>query len=117
MKFDHLHRGSKFQMMIVRKARLLLISCCTNIRYGPLSGALRRKYQRHLSLLKLMNFLSAAPSHFLRALESLIGDDDQNHRFHKTLLRCGCVRNWVLLCLFFGGNGYGWKGNGNEAAL
>lgn len=90
MKFDHLHRVSKFQMMILLKARLLLITCCTNILYAPLSGAVRRKYKRHISLLKLMNFLSAAPSHFLRALHSLTGDDAQNHRFYKTLLRYCC---------------------------
>lgn len=90
MKFDHLHRVSKFQMMILLKARLLLITCCTNILYGPLSGALWRTHQRHISLLKLMKFLSAAPSRFLHALQSLTGDDAQNHRFHKTLLRYCC---------------------------
>jgi len=90
MKFDHLHRVSKFQMMILLKARILLITCCTNILYGPLSGALWRKFKRHISLLKLMNFLSAAPSHFLRALQSLTSGDAQNHRFHKTLLRYCC---------------------------
>lgn len=90
MKFDHLHRVSKSQMMILLKARLLLITCCTNILYGPLSGALRRKYQRHISLLKLINFLSVAPSHFLRALQSLTKDDVQNRRFHETLLRYCC---------------------------
>lgn len=90
MSFAQLHRVSKWQMNILVKTRLLLITCCTNLLHGPLCEAIWLKYQRHLSLLKLMKFLSAAPSNFLQALQSLISDDSQNDRFHKTLLRYCC---------------------------
>lgn len=90
MNFDCLHRVSKSQMIILLKARLLLITCCTNILLGPLDGLLRRKYQRHLSLLKLIKFFSAAPVNILRAFHSLSHDSLQAFGFCKALLRYCC---------------------------
>ncbi len=90
MNFDQLHQVSKCQMMILLKARLLLLSCCTNILYGPFNKIIQKKYERQISLLKLMKFLSATPTHFLRALQSLANDDILNQKFYETLLRYCC---------------------------
>ena len=90
MSFAQLHRVSRSQMMILLKVRLLLVTCCTNLLYGPLSRAIWRQHRRHLSLLKLMKFLSTAPHHFLQALDSLKKEDAQNRSFYETLLRYCC---------------------------
>ena len=90
MKFHLLHRVSKRQMTILLKARLLLITCATNILHGPLAAALRRGYRRRLSLLKFMRYLSVGPANFLRALRSLSIGDAQAHSFHKALVRYCC---------------------------
>lgn len=90
MSFAKLHQVSRSQMMILIKARLLLITCCTNILYGSLSKAIKLRYQRDISLLKLVRFLSSAPIHFLHALDSLSMTDDQNHDYYKSLKRYCC---------------------------
>ena len=90
MNFHLLHRVSKRQMMILLKARLLLITCATNILHGPLEASLRRRYGRRLSLLKFMRFLSVGPANFLRALRSLAMDDAQARGFHGALGRYCC---------------------------
>lgn len=90
MKFHVLHRVSKRQMTILLKARLLLITCATNILHGPLSAVLRRGYARRLSLLKFMRYLSAGPANFLRALRSLSIDESHARAFHKALVRYCC---------------------------
>lgn len=90
MKFHLLHRVSKRQLMILLKARLLLITCATNILHGPLAAVLRRRYQRRLSLLKFMRYLSGGQANFLRALRSLLRVDTQAHTFHKALVRYCC---------------------------
>ena len=90
MNFHLLHRVSKRQMMILLKARLLLITCATNILHGPLAAALRRDYGRRLSLLKFMRYLSVGPANFLRALRSISIDDDHARAFHKALVRYCC---------------------------
>lgn len=90
MKFHLLHRVSKRQMTILLKARLLLITCATNILHGPLAAALRHGYRRRLSLLKFMRYLSVGPANFLRALRSLSMGDAQARAFHKALVRYCC---------------------------
>ena len=77
-------------MTILLKARLLLITCATNILHGPLAAALRRGYARRLSLLKFMRYLSFGPANFLRALRSLSIADAQSCPFHKALVRYCC---------------------------
>jgi len=90
MKFPLLHRGSKRQLTILLKARLLLITCATNILHGPLAAVLRLRYERRLSLLKFMRYLSGGQMNFLRALRSLLIGDTQAHTFHKALVRYCC---------------------------
>ena len=90
MKFHLLHRVSKHQLMILLKARLLLITCATNILHGPLAAVLRRSYGRRLSLLKFMRYLSGGPLVFLRALRSLLPENAQAHTFHEALARYCC---------------------------
>lgn len=90
MKFHLLHRVSKLQMMILLKARLLLITCATNILHGPLAAALRRGYARRLSLLKFMRYLSVGPANFLRALSSLSIREAQARTFHEALVHYCC---------------------------
>jgi hypothetical protein len=90
MKFGVLHRVSKLQMLIILKARLLLIACCANIIYRPLERSLWQKYQVHISLLKLIRFLSASPANFLRAVCSLSATDREAHGFHCAVLRYCC---------------------------
>jgi hypothetical protein len=90
MKFHLLHRVSKRQMTILLKARLLLITCATNILHGPLAAVLRSRYKRRLSLLKFMRYLSGGQLNFLRALRSLLTGDAQAHTFHKALVRYCC---------------------------
>lgn len=90
MKFGTLHRVSKTQMLILLKARLLLITCCTNILYRALETTQWQKHKRRISLLKLVKFLAAAPDNLLRALKSLSADIEQSDGFHKALLRYCC---------------------------
>jgi hypothetical protein len=90
MRFHLLHRVSKRQLTILLKARLLLITCATNILHGPLEAVLRRRYERRLSLLKFMRYLSGGQLNFLRALRSLLIGDAQTHTFHKALVRYCC---------------------------
>lgn len=90
MKFDCLHRVSRNQMFILLKARLLLITCCTNILYRALENSLWRKYRSRLSLLKLIKFLSAAPANILRALKSLSLNNPQSDGFLKAVRRYCC---------------------------
>jgi hypothetical protein len=90
VKFDLLHRVSKFQMHIICKARLLLIACCTNIILGPLQLRLSQGYQARISLLKLMRFLCASPDNFIRAVLSLSADTLDAQGFTKTVLRYCC---------------------------
>ena len=90
MNFHRLHRVSKRQMNILLKARLLLIACATNILHGPLAAVLRRGYERRLSLLKFMRYLSVCPMNFLRALHSLSMGIAQARTFHKALVRYCC---------------------------
>jgi hypothetical protein len=90
MKFGNLHRVSKSQMLILLKARLLLITCCTNILYRALETTQWQKHKRRISLLKLVKFLAAAPENLLRALKSLSADMEASDGFHKALLRYCC---------------------------
>jgi hypothetical protein len=90
MKFQLLHRVSKRQMTILLKARLLLITCATNLLHGPLAAVLRHRYERRLSLLKFMRYLSGGQVNFLRALRSLLIGDAHAHTFHKALVRYCC---------------------------
>jgi hypothetical protein len=90
MKFAALHRVSKSQMLILLKARLLLITCCTNILYRALETTQWQKHKRRISLLKLVKFLSASPDNLLRAIKSLSAGIEQSDGFHKALLRYCC---------------------------
>lgn len=90
LRFDHVHRVSKTQMLILLKARLFLITCSTNILHRTLEGSLWKKYQRRISLLKLIGFLAASPANLLRALTSLCRTDHENFGFHNALLHYCC---------------------------
>jgi hypothetical protein len=90
MNFHRLHRVSKRQMSILLKARLLLITCATNILHGPLEATLRNGHARSLSLLKFMRYLALTPDNFLRALHSLSMSADQARGFHQALIRYCC---------------------------
>ena len=50
VKFPLLHRVSKLQAAILLKARLLIITACTNLGLGPLARMLLQNYDRRLSL-------------------------------------------------------------------
>jgi len=90
MKFDVLHRVSKLQMLIILKARLLLIACCTNIILGPLQRSLWQSHQARISLLKLIRFLSDCPANFVRAIQAVSAAPSEIRSFRKTLLRYCC---------------------------
>lgn len=90
MNFDVLHRVSRCQMLIILKARLLVVTCCTNILYNSLEKTLLRKYQAHISILKLINFVTSIPGNMLRAIYSLSLNDSQADDFHQTILRYCC---------------------------
>jgi len=90
MKFHLLHRVSKRQMTILLKARLLPITCATNILHGPLAAPLRCGYGRRLSLLKFMRYLFVGTANFLRALRCLSLPDNQARSFLEALVRYCC---------------------------
>lgn len=92
LKFGVLHRVSRLQMLIILKVRLLVIACSMNLLHGPLERALREKYNAHLSLLKLIRFLSASNQNILRALAAVSGYATEAERrpFYRTLLRYCC---------------------------
>jgi hypothetical protein len=90
MNFPLLHRVSKRQLTILLKARRLLITCATNILHGPLAAVLRQRYERRLSLLKFMRYLSRSQGYFLPALRALWIGDPHRHTFHRALVRYGC---------------------------
>jgi hypothetical protein len=90
MQFPLLHRVSKLQMAILLKARLLIITACTNRVYGTLERTLRQIYDRRLSLLKFMRFLAKSPARFIQILRSLLLSDHENRALHETLVRYCC---------------------------
>jgi len=90
LKFPLLHRVSKLQMAILLKARLLIITACTNLVYGPLERRLLQNYDRRLSLLKFMRFLSKSPARFIRVLQSPSFCQQEHRVFHEALVRYGC---------------------------
>jgi hypothetical protein len=91
MQFPLLHRVSKLQMAILIKARLLIITACTNLAYGTLERTVRQNYNRQLSLLKFMRFLSKSPTaRFIPLLRSLLSGDHENPAWLQTLLRYCC---------------------------
>ena len=90
MKFPLLHRVSKQQLAILLKARLLLITACTNLAYGPLERTLRQNYSRRLSLLKFLGFHSKNPVRLINVLYSLTLSNQENRALCHTLLRYCC---------------------------
>jgi hypothetical protein len=90
LKFPLLHRVSKLQLTILLKARLLIITACTNLAYGPLERVLWQNYDRRLSLLKFMRFLAASPARIIRTFQSLTLSDHENRTWHETLSRYCC---------------------------
>jgi hypothetical protein len=90
MKFPLLHRVSKLQLAILLKARLLIITACTNLVYGTLERTLLQNYNRRLSLLKFMRFLSKNPTHFIHVFRSLTLSDQEHRPLYKTLMRYCC---------------------------
>jgi len=90
MQFPLLHRVSKLQMAILIKARLLIITACTNLAYGALERTLRQNYDRRLSLLKFMRFLSKSPARIIGVFRALLLDSHQNRLLHDTLIRYCC---------------------------
>lgn len=90
LKFPLLHRVSKLQLAILLKARLLIITACTNLVYGTLERTLRQNYDRRLSLLKFMRFLAKSPARFIRVLRSRLLCDHENRALYETLARYCC---------------------------
>jgi hypothetical protein len=90
LKFPQLHRVSKLQLAILLKARLLVITACTNLMYGPLARTLWLKHSRRLSLLKFMRFLSQNPARLISVLQARTLTDQANQALHQTLLRYCC---------------------------
>jgi hypothetical protein len=90
MQFALLHRVSKLQMAILLKARLLIITACTNLAYGAFERTLRQNYDRRLSLLKFMRFLSKSPARFIPVLHSLLSHDYENRACLETFVRYCC---------------------------
>ena len=62
----------------------------SNILHGPLAVGLRQRYQRRLSLLKFMRYLSGGQENFLRALRALLNGAAPLHTFYKALVRYCC---------------------------
>lgn len=90
MQFPRLHHVSKLQLAILLKARLLLITACTNVLYGPLERMLLQNHDRRLSLLKFMRFLAHSPARFLRVLQSRSLAQQENRALHEALVRYCC---------------------------
>jgi hypothetical protein len=90
LQFPLLHRVSKLQLAILLKARLMIITACTNLAFGTLERTLRQNYDRQLSLLKFTRFLSKSPARFIRVLRALLFDTCENPCLHETLARYCC---------------------------
>ena len=90
MQFPLLHRVSKLQMAILLKARLIIITACTNLVYGALERTLWQNYERRLSLLKFMRFLSKSPARLCRVWQSPLSSELQNQALYETLVRYCC---------------------------
>lgn len=70
-RFDHLHRLSRQQVLILLKARLLLLAACANFLHAELASRVWNGFARRLSLLKFMRHLCADINHIFEALECL----------------------------------------------
>jgi hypothetical protein len=90
MKFPLLHRVSKLQLAILLKARLLIIAACANVVYDPLERRLRQNYDRRLSLLKFMRWLSQSPARCIRVFQSFSLSKQENRALHQSLVRYCC---------------------------
>lgn len=90
LKFPLLHRVSKLQLAILLKTRLLIITACTNLVFGQLERTLLQNYDRRLSLLKFLRFLSTNPERFICALQSRTLTAQENRAWYQTLVRYCC---------------------------
>jgi len=59
-------------------------------RARPLERMLLQNYDRQLSLLKFMRFLSQSPARFIRVFQSLSLSNKENQVLHQTLVRYCC---------------------------
>ena len=90
LKFPLLHRVSKQQLAILLKTRLLLITACTNLAYGPLARVLQQNHSRRLSLLKFLRCLAKSPARFIDVFRALALSGQAQKTLHQTLLRYCC---------------------------
>lgn len=67
LKFDTVHRMSETQLLVLLKARLLVIAASTNL-YRVLERAVWRFHRRRISLLKLTKYLAREIKRLLRVL-------------------------------------------------
>ncbi len=89
-RFDHLHRLSRRQVLILLKVRLLLLAACANLLHAELASRLWRGFGRRLSLLKFMRHLCGGVDRIFEALECLRPQAPGHETFLRYLARYCC---------------------------
>jgi len=88
--FHVLHRVSARQLTLLLEARLLFIAACANILHGFYSHQLKVQFDRRLSLLKFVKYLSASPGNFLRLFRWPSTTPTEQHEILKSLVKYCC---------------------------
>jgi len=77
MQFAKLHNVSENQLRVILTARFIMIVICMQFIYNPCYYRIFNKYKRHLSLLKLLNYLMKNPEKIVKILQSIVSEKHQ----------------------------------------
>lgn len=77
MHFSKLHNVSENQLRVILTARFIMIVICMQNIYNPCYHRIFNNYKRHLSMLKLLNYLMKNPEKILKILNLQVSDKYQ----------------------------------------
>jgi hypothetical protein len=77
LQFAKLHNVSENQLRVILTARFIMIVICMQNIYNPCYNRIFSKYKRHLSMLKILNYLMKNPEKILQILRSNTSENYQ----------------------------------------
>lgn len=77
LQFAKLHNVSENQLRVILTARFIMIVICMQNIYNPCYHRIFSKYKRHLSMLKILNYLMKNPEKILEILRSNTSENYQ----------------------------------------
>jgi len=89
LQFAKVHNVSYFQLQVLLTARLIMIVLCTHQIYVPYSLKICHEYNRDLSMMKFMNYLTQNPEKIIELISALNNSfPDQNLISLKLIKYC-----------------------------